>query len=838
MFEQRNGKWRVLDRLTSWESEGPRITNELLDRFKDIAIKVLSEKNPELELEPEERFVASLYEKERLYSSQLRKGIADTLALLGSKPEALTTCSHNAPESIADSVVMEILHNAGWDLWSSLNDVLPLLAEASPTMFINAVDRAKSETFIEVFNQETPGITGRTYMSGLLWALETLAWHPDYLVLVCRILGDLAAIDPGGNWGNRPDGSLTTILLPWLPQTCASNETRHAAVKIVVKEQPEVGWKLILSLLPTVSSASSGTSKPTWRTFISDTWKNDVSEQQYWEDILLYSELALELAGSDAVRLEKLVTYYFRLPLKFRRSFRQRLTSTEVLDLPEKERLQLWTTLNRWTGNHRKYAGHDNWTVPEPALEELENIADKLKPVSSEIRHKRLFEGKDFDLYDEVGDWKEKKSRLEQRRLDAVSEILATGGLSSLLNFADQVETPWLVGLSSGMLNSVIRDSDLLPKLLKDVSKSLDEFIRGYIWGRFQKKGWKWVEQIFDQNWSVSIKSQFLACLPFNEETWDHVETYLGKNEKSYWVKAIVNPLGYPDISEKTLTKLIQYGRADDAIQCIYYTRDENRRKISNHLIITALNELKSNQEIDSYAIGELITHLQKDTSVEVEQLLSIEWKFLGILGRHNRGTPQTLSIRLAEDPNFFCEVIQTVFRSKKVNVEDEEEKPTEKKVENARNAYHLLYEWQRPPGTKRDNSFDDDALKVWVNKVREICTESGHWEVAANKIGEVLYYAPKKKSGLWVESVCEILDEKGHERIRSGLKTQIINTRGVHSYTGGNEENALADKWAALANKADINTYSRLAQSLRQISEMYRNDAKREANENPFEDF
>ena len=47
-------------------------------------------------------------------------------------------------------------------------------------------------------------------MTGLLWALETLAWHSDHLARVTVILGELAEIDPGGNWTNRPANSLAT----------------------------------------------------------------------------------------------------------------------------------------------------------------------------------------------------------------------------------------------------------------------------------------------------------------------------------------------------------------------------------------------------------------------------------------------------------------------------------------------------------------------------------------------------------------------------------------------------------------------------------------------------
>ena len=137
------------------------------------------------------------------------------------------------PRLIASHAVRELLFNAGWERWAGLGNLLSDLAEASPDEFLKAVESAllqPSSPFDELFSQEEPGFFGRNYLSGLLWALESLAWDKAYLVRVCTILGELANRDPGGNWGNRPSSSLTRILLPWLPQTTASASTRRAAI--------------------------------------------------------------------------------------------------------------------------------------------------------------------------------------------------------------------------------------------------------------------------------------------------------------------------------------------------------------------------------------------------------------------------------------------------------------------------------------------------------------------------------------------------------------------------------------------------------------------------------
>ena len=199
----------------------------------------------------EERFAASIHGKQLQHSEILREGLAETLALVGSRPEALSSCSHDKAESVAVLTVRGLLENATWDRWAGLDRLLPLLAESSPNEFLDAVESGLEDLnetpFHQVFAQESSGgFGGSNYISGLLWALETLAWHPDFLTRVIVILGDLTSIDPGGNWANRPANSFVNILLPWHVQTCASMEKRKVAVETLLHEQPEVAWKLLL----------------------------------------------------------------------------------------------------------------------------------------------------------------------------------------------------------------------------------------------------------------------------------------------------------------------------------------------------------------------------------------------------------------------------------------------------------------------------------------------------------------------------------------------------------------------------------------------------------------
>ena len=282
-----------------------------------MAVSVLKEPDPAFELPAEERYAANINGKVLKASYALRKGIAEGLAILASLSDACSNRSQGKAETTSALVIRELLSNADWVLWGSLNNLLPTLAEAAPSEFLGAVEKAMRLTvcpFDELFKQEGNGTFGSNYLTGLLWALEGLAWEEQYLVRVCDALGELASHDPGGQWANHPSNSLRTILLPWLPQTLASVDKRKVAVQTLLKEWPDIAWSLIIKLLPGQHQTTSVSHKPSWRKTIPDDWEKGVTHDEYWQQASFYAELAVAAAGQDTVRLSTLIDHFHNLP--------------------------------------------------------------------------------------------------------------------------------------------------------------------------------------------------------------------------------------------------------------------------------------------------------------------------------------------------------------------------------------------------------------------------------------------------------------------------------------------------------------------------------------------
>lgn len=779
----------------------------------------------------------------------MRKGIANTLALIGSFPKDLSSCSLHKPESVVSTCVRDILSDADWNIWASLSEVLPLLAEACPDAFLdafeNTINDKQGKTFKAIFVQEGSGITGWNYMSGLLWSLETLAWNPDYLIRVTVLLGQLSEIDPGGNWANRPSNSLTIIFLPWLPQTLASIEKRNLAIKTLLKECPEIGWKTLLSLLPNSQQVSTGSRKPTWRPFIphshidgESTKDVKVSKKEYFEQVETYSLLAVEKSIDDLEKLNELTRQLENLPDPAYTKILDYLASEKVVNTPEKERLDLWENLTSLVSKHRKFFDSD-WAYPESEIVKLEKIADSIKPSSPNLYNRRLFDSREFELYEEKGNYEEQRKFLFYKKIKAVTEIVEKSGIEAILDFSKKVESPKEVGYALGKITNIEQDKVLLPNKLTVEEKNTREFISGYIWSKFHKIGWEWIDSLHIDTWKTEEQIVAFVNLPFTKETWQKVKIKLGKDESLYWKSTNASPYNLKEDLFEAVEKLLRNGRPRAAIKCLRWMLYENVEMSLDHAYQALLSALTSGEPQHSFDIHdttELIKWLQENPHTNKDTLSQIEFTYLEMLDHHFDNAPITLEQKLSEDYNSFCEVIGTVFISEKD--ENKKTKITEPDKEFAQHVFKLLWNWKTPPGISPDGSFNVDKLNQWFNNVKQKCESSGHLEVALEQIGKVLVYSPEDPSGLWIhKGPAELLNRKNFERMRTGFILELINKRGVFWRSKGKNEKELANNYRKKAEAVEKEGFFRLAASLRDLAVDYDREAEREASIDPFDD-
>jgi len=195
------------------------------------------------------------------------------------------------------------------------------------------------------------------------------------------------------------------------------------------------------------------------------------------------------------------------------------------------------------------------------------------------------------------------------------------------------------------------------------------------------------------------------------------------------------------------------------------------------------------------------------------------------------------LESKLANDPEFFCEVLKLVFRSRK---EDKPEIELTNEFKGiATNAWHLLHKWKTLPGMQKDGTVNEANLLDWLQGVKQLCTESGHLEVALISIGKVLIHSPADPDGLWINrAIANVLNDRDSEDIRDGYRSGLYNARGVHWIDPtGKPEKDLAEEFYQKAEDVENAGYQRLAATLRELADSYEWESDRIVNEHEVRD-
>ena len=558
-----------------------------------------------------------------------------------------------------------------------------------------------------------------------------------------------------------------------------------------------------------------------------------MTKDEFLDQFDMYAEMAVDMACKDIDKLidKDFIDRLHELPQKARDRVLKHISSDAISNEPEDKRHALWIELSRFIRNHRDFSSA-SWALEEDEIVKIEKVADRLSPVSPLAIHRMLFSDYDFPLYEDWKDWDDLDKQRKSRRQQAIMDILASGGVDAVIQFAQSVEKPKFVGNALAILADKETDRRLLPELLETDNENITLFVQGYVWVRRYKNGWEWADRLDRCSWTATQTGQFLSWLPFTEEAWTRTEAWLGRREVEYWSRTGAR-LSYGTDGDIGLAidKLIKYRRPKAAIQCLALMKHDRGtfdKQQAFRVLLTPGNPDEPVEQELRYAIIEIIQDLQSDPEANQEELMKVEWLYLPLLERHLGASPKTLEFGLASDPDFYCQVIQLIFRP-----EGQDSRPrqlSEQEKVLAQSAYSLLFEWKTPPGMQPDGTFSPEAFTKWLNHVKSVCGESGHLEIALEQVGEVLAHYPPDPDGLWIHrTIAEALNDREVEAMRDGFSIGISNSRGFHVVDGtGNEESKLAEENRRKADAIEDVQYHRLATTVRDIAKNYDREAER----------
>jgi hypothetical protein len=846
-FVRTGNQWHLASSEEAFLVLGHLITRDDLSRWHELVVDLIAELDPTLDLSADERITAGLRGIHRAHSSVLRRGIAGGIALVGSHDDQRLNDTSTAADH-ADSIVREILARANNDAsgrtWWALSDVLPLLAEAAPNVFLDAVHEdldSDGPVLTTMFQDQdrTSWFNTSSPHSGLLWALETLCWSSEYLLEATRALARLRAVDPGGRLSNRPLESLQSVLVGWIRHTEATLAQKEMAIDAICRELPDVGWALVEALWPSLHSASMPPHSPRFRDWSPDARSVPVTEWLAYIHYLV--QKGIDLADDRTDRWTELVGRIGSLPFSDRDELISALESFVSRDKPQgADQINLWERLRNETGKHRQFA-HTDWAMADATLTRLEAIANTIEPIDSVERFAHLFDWRPSLPDVDAHDFAAYEGALLTLRKDAVETTLETASVDGLSDLAHRSPAPQHLGWVVGMVAS----DDLTPQLLSWLDAT-DEKLRvvAASWANYRltrEDGPAWLQSTLARSeMAVEARRTALALsAPPISLVWDVLDTTDPRLADAYWsqMRAWGVP---PSDTERAVLRLLAHDRPWIAIDILSATmhpsNDANdlTTVIALDIVCNVLDAALVADPSDAqsqtlgYELGLVLDYLEA-RGVEQSALARYEFAFFRLL-EHNR-TPRALFSVLATEPGQFVDLVSRVYRG-----ENEPERTLDQKeVALAQHAWWVLHHWQDIPGRQDDGTIDGEHLTGWVRTARLAFADSGRTEIGDELIGQMLAASPVDTDGAWpAEAVREIIEATGSRALESGLYTGVINNAGTTTrnvFDGGDQERAKAARYKDWS-KQIAPGWPRTGRLLRKLAESYERDARRHDDE------
>ncbi|WP_229714314.1 helix-turn-helix transcriptional regulator [Saccharibacillus endophyticus] len=821
-----------------------KITWENIKCFLDIAELILDEDDPALDLPEDQQWAANIYDKTRECSSVLRENVAESVLLLAIHGNDLfeERYGHNIEYEVG-KVIKKVLTPLTLRKLKAQSNELPVYAEAAPDTFLNILEKdllSGSPELLKLMEPVPSGLFARSSRTGLLWALESIAWSPQYLRRVVRILAKLAQTKIEDNLSNKPIASLQSIFRSWMPQTTAPLELRMSALEHLAKDYPDIAWTICIQEINEVSMIGTYNYKPRWRTGANGKGE-PVQHEERRAFLLKAFELTLSRNPQNVTTLGDLVACAAHIPSEYSDqiwSLIEKWSSTASDD--DKSILREKIRVNAFSRRAKKKEAN-----AIDAGSSARKIHAMLEPKNIVIRHEWLFkkqwvEESYEELEDDlIEDYRERLDKIEIMRKEALTEVLLKKGIEGIYNLAsrgecasligdlipDILEAKELLGFAEGILdlgpleNSQIRQSILSGFMHRVVYKNRENIVLELIKSR-----------------DLEEATELLLKAPFSKKIWDMLKLMDKRVQEQYWKKVSPTIFRGEDLDDLqyAINRLLAVGRPKAAFAHIQYDFERipvrTLFKIVEAIILSDKSSSESYQ-LNQHSIAEVFKLLTQSGEFSTEQMIELEFPFIKILAYEGVGIPN-LEKYIESNPEFFVHVLALAYKraDDKEDPEGWHAQDVETEVERAKVAYHLLENLSSIPGHNEKEELDPEKIKSWVQRVRELSEEVSRGDVCDNCLGKLFSKSPCGEDGVWpCEPVREAIEDIITESFSSGVMAGFYNARGVHwRGEGGDQERELSKKYDRWADLLEYH-YPRIADIHRKMAKSYEFDAAHE---------
>lgn len=807
-------KWRSI--ADAWQRLSRKLTRSVLDHFREACINVLSRSSPRYALPVEERVFAALHGAELPESSEIRRGLTDSLAWMSVVPEERWTLMRPSEvRELVGDVIRRVLQE-DWKTWATLKSQLPSLAEASPATFLNAVDKAIDDRRLnELFRQDRPDDAfAECCHAGLLWALEGLAWHPDHFSHVVPILAKLSGIETEGKHSNRASASLASLFHPAVKQSACSNDERLAVLKSLTQKEENVGWLVVCHILEVSVRGSCGTSnhRPVFNKWdVPDPLEN-YSPREISEYLKAVQELAVDMLSRDIRRLDELLKHgaLDAMPGEVLTFLKEHIDA--VREQRPEFIVAVGHSVREWISLQSRSKGKTDRSAD--LIERATELVEELSRDNLATRSAWLFSYQVM-LSDEgkyESDWRKREEHLRELRSAALRDIIQRGrGFQDILALADAAEEPFLVGATlAGMDEGEQWERDVVegPLLADGKRKS---FALEFVARRHGSNGLEWLTGLvrrLTETGHLPIAVDVLKRVCSTPELRDWVDAQGGEIRQGYWENVALRYVSIRDDADfsRIVDRVLAAHRWEAALELADGTLSEKpvRGRSADYLrILTHPFQGATNEEIArglqnhsmSWSIPRILRLLDTRDDVNPQDLIPLEVAYLSLL-EHSERPPKHIMRELEENPKFFADLIAMVFRPASQKEPETSVAPPQETVNKVQNAQRILAAWKGYPGRSLPPAERDRVLREWCDMALKLTKEADRELVGQHQVGEVLARVPPPEDGVWPCRVARQYLEDGFREIGRGMEIARFNSRGVVSKSlteGGAQERKLA---------------------------------------------
>lgn len=809
--------WTVQNRVEILKRCSEQLTLAQLHEIQPIVGSILTTIDPKYDLPADNRFAAAIYDKTNPCSIGLRQGVAEFLAIIGTETVDLPNCDKRAIDQFVSNIAQRVICASDWKILASADSELPLLAEASPDLYLSLVERACGEggCLDDFLKQDAPTLgVGNGY--GLFTGIQYAAQDTKTFAKAMSLLEKLYDTTP------LAAQAIESILLPWKPETRADVQTRIAMGGRLASRGC---WKSLLKLLPGETRTAISVPAPHYLTTIPV--NKSVNMDEYWKVSQGYVDAAIDAAEGNADRIIDLLKTINSIDMAGKLPRFAELLKNTPEKLTNDDVFRVWSELEVLLRRYRAF-GKDNEFVNHTGYALLSDAVLVLAPDDPFLSALFLFTHATFSLASNVKFLASGKE-VEKEREQALDMLYKSEGIGAIKQLAHKCTEQRALGTS---VSAIVHSRDAILEIIDWLSseEDLQEAFAGFVTGLYINYSQACLALPKEQAWSAEKTAIYFAQLPCEPRVWKAAENALGTEQASlYWrIASLCLSFDSVDEAEHAISMYISIKRYNVATAyaglCLSHGLVLNAVVVDKAL--QGCSPAEGEEGLSRYFLNIVCSYLDKKHPTEALAWKEFTWlPLLRNAGALRNGSNLYLFRLMSQSPEFFMTILSLLYS--KGSGEDNENRA---KIAKER-AFEVLHAWHVVPGSI-ETGIDYDKLDSWLQRVIELAGNARLADQAKYAVGKCFLHAPSDPDGLFIDrKIAKYLDEDEH--MLSGYSEEAVNSRGA-IWVGENGEAlfGIAREFDTKATELEHAGFMQFATALRNLARDYEADGKQEGEE------